>query len=89
MPRPYDRRMQLEFRGGVIEWRGPSPFFFAVVPPDAAEVIADLAPVLTYGWNSAMPRRSPWSSPTPDVRVTDHQSSQATASCPRPGTLCI
>ncbi|QKS86981.1 DUF1905 domain-containing protein [Curtobacterium flaccumfaciens] len=42
--------MELEFRGEVIEWRGPSPFFFAVVPPDAAEVIADLAPVLTYGW---------------------------------------
>jgi hypothetical protein len=50
MPRPYDRRMELEFRGEVIEWRGPSPFFFAVVPPDVAEVIADLAPVLTYGW---------------------------------------
>lgn len=49
-PRPYDRGMALEFRGEVIEWRGPSPFFFAVVPPDVAEVIADLAPVLTYGW---------------------------------------
>lgn len=48
--RPYDRDMELEFRGEVIEWRGPSPFFFAVVPPDAAEVIADLAPMLTYGW---------------------------------------
>lgn len=42
--------MELEFRGEVIEWRGPSPFFFAVVPPDAAEVIHELAPVLTYGW---------------------------------------
>ncbi|TCU51032.1 MULTISPECIES: DUF1905 domain-containing protein [unclassified Curtobacterium] len=42
--------MELEFRGEVIEWRGPAPFFFAVVPPDAAEVIADLAPMLTYGW---------------------------------------
>ncbi|MFK4483777.1 DUF1905 domain-containing protein [Curtobacterium sp. AB7] len=42
--------MELHFRGEVIEWRGPSPFFFAAVPPDAAEVIADLAPMLTYGW---------------------------------------
>lgn len=42
--------MELEFDGEVIEWRGPAPFYYAVVPPDTAEVIHELAPVLTYGW---------------------------------------
>jgi hypothetical protein len=46
----YDRGVELEFSGEVIEWRGPAPFFYAVVPPDAAEVIHELAPMLTYGW---------------------------------------
>ena len=47
---PYDRDVELQFTGEVIEWRGPAPFFYAVVPPDAAELIHDLAPMLTYGW---------------------------------------
>ncbi|MGN8050088.1 DUF1905 domain-containing protein [Curtobacterium sp. 22159] len=42
--------MEIEFDGEVIEWRGPAPFFYAVVPPDAAETIHELAPMLTYGW---------------------------------------
>lgn len=42
--------MEIEFSGEVIEWRGPAPYFYAVVPPDAAEVIHELAPMLTYGW---------------------------------------
>lgn len=42
--------MDLTFSAEVVEWRGPAPFVFAVVPPDAAEDIAALAPVLTYGW---------------------------------------
>lgn len=42
--------MEVEFDGEVIEWRGPAPYFYAVVPADAAEVIHELAPFLTYGW---------------------------------------
>ncbi|GAA3339546.1 hypothetical protein GCM10017714_15580 [Curtobacterium pusillum] len=42
--------MELEFDGEVIEWRGPAPFFYAVVPPDVADVIHELAPMLSYGW---------------------------------------
>ena len=42
--------MEVEFDGEVIEWRGPAPYLYAVVPPDAAEVIHELAPFLTYGW---------------------------------------
>ncbi len=42
--------MELRFRGEVWFWRGPAPFHFVTVPPEEAERIADLAPVLTYGW---------------------------------------
>ncbi|MCL2541584.1 MAG: DUF1905 domain-containing protein [Nocardioidaceae bacterium] len=42
--------MDLAFDAEVIEWRGPAPFYYAVVPEQAAEDIADLARELTYGW---------------------------------------
>ena len=42
--------MELRIQGEVWFWRGPAPFHFVTVPPDEAEQIADLAPVLTYGW---------------------------------------
>jgi hypothetical protein len=42
--------MELTFRGEVWYWRGPAPFHFVTVPPPEAELIADLAPALTYGW---------------------------------------
>ncbi|KQS08729.1 hypothetical protein ASG04_07160 [Curtobacterium sp. Leaf183] len=42
--------MELTFRTSVIEWRGPAPFFFAPVADDVADLIAELAPSLTYGW---------------------------------------
>lgn len=42
--------MELRFQGDVWEWRGPAPFHFVTVPPAEAELIADLAPAVTYGW---------------------------------------
>lgn len=42
--------MEIEFDGEVIEWRGPAPFYYAVVPPEQCEIIHELAPMLTYGW---------------------------------------
>lgn len=42
--------MELSFTAEVIEWRGPAPFYYAVVPPQEAEEIADLSRELTYGW---------------------------------------
>ena len=42
--------MEFEFTADVIEWRGPAPFVFAVVPEAAAETIGELASALTYGW---------------------------------------
>jgi Domain of unknown function (DUF1905) len=43
-------RIELEFDGEIIEWRGPSPFHFVPVPEDVAEIIKDLASVVSYGW---------------------------------------
>ena len=42
--------MEFEFAGEVWYWRGPSPFHFVTVPPDASEQIHELSSLLTYGW---------------------------------------
>lgn len=42
--------VELRFAGAVWFWRGPAPFHFVTVPPAEAELIADLAPAVTYGW---------------------------------------
>lgn len=41
---------ELSFEAEVIHWRGPSPYFFVVVPPDAADDIARVARAVSYGW---------------------------------------
>jgi hypothetical protein len=41
---------RLEFEATVIDWRGPSPFFFVPLPDAPAEEIRRLSKVLTYGW---------------------------------------
>lgn len=42
--------MDLDVTGVVWEWRGPAPFHFVTVPAERAEVIADVAADVTYGW---------------------------------------
>lgn len=42
--------MELEFTGAVIEWRGPAPFFFVVIPEAESDAIAAVATAFTYGW---------------------------------------
>jgi hypothetical protein len=42
--------MELEFTGPIIEWRGPAPYHFVVVPEDEAEQIQETAAAVTYGW---------------------------------------
>jgi hypothetical protein len=69
--------MEIDFTGEVIEWRGPSPFFFVAVPPADAEVIADLAPMLTYGWG-VIP-----------ARVTVGSTTWATSLFPRDGGYLV
>lgn len=50
-----DERIDLvhvEFTGRVIEWRGPSPFYFATVPTEQAVDIREVAALATYGWGA-------------------------------------
>ena len=38
------------FEAEVIEWRGPAPYYYAVVPPDVADAIAAVKRTASYGW---------------------------------------
>ncbi len=42
--------MELEFTGEVIEWRGPAPFYYVVIPQPESDEIAAVANAFTYGW---------------------------------------
>ena len=42
--------MQLTFTGRVIEWRGPSPYYFVPVPDQESADIGEVARMATYGW---------------------------------------
>ncbi len=42
--------MELEFSGEIIEWRGPAPFSFVVVPDDQSAAIEAVSSVVSYGW---------------------------------------
>lgn len=44
--------MEFEFTAEVIEWRGPAPFFYAVVPPAESAAIGAIAGAVTYGWGA-------------------------------------
>ncbi|ACG77257.1 conserved hypothetical protein [Phenylobacterium zucineum HLK1] len=45
-----DPLAEIAFEAQVIHWRGPSPYFFAVLPPDAAGQVARVARAASYGW---------------------------------------
>lgn len=40
----------MDFEAEVVEWRGPAPYVFAVMPAGQAQEVADVARGLTYGW---------------------------------------
>lgn len=42
--------MNLHFSGSVINWRGPSPYFFVALPEQECEEVRELATVASYGW---------------------------------------
>ncbi|WP_332774092.1 DUF1905 domain-containing protein [Phenylobacterium sp.] len=42
--------VRFEFDAEVIEWRGPSPFFFVPIPGRYAEELRRLAKAVSYGW---------------------------------------
>lgn len=42
--------MQVEFSGPLVEWRGPSPYHFVALPPEACDDVRERAAEVTYGW---------------------------------------
>jgi len=42
--------MEFDFSGRVIEWRGPSPYYFVHVPDEESADIREVAAMATYGW---------------------------------------
>jgi len=42
--------MDLTFASRVIEWRGPAPYYFVVVPEEESADIREVAARATYGW---------------------------------------
>jgi hypothetical protein len=42
--------VDLTFAGKVIEWRGPSPFYFVPVPAAESADIREVAAPASYGW---------------------------------------
>ena len=42
--------LDLEFKGEVVYWRGPSPFHFVAIPDDECQDIEAVSSLVTYGW---------------------------------------
>jgi len=42
--------MEFSFTGIMIEWRGPAPFYYIVIPEKICEDIKAAANQLSYGW---------------------------------------
>ncbi|MDZ5660503.1 DUF1905 domain-containing protein [Nocardioides sp. zg-1308] len=40
--------MDVEFRGELVEWRGPAPFHFVRLPPDAADLVDEVKAEVVY-----------------------------------------
>ncbi|RYD39401.1 MAG: DUF1905 domain-containing protein [Sphingomonadales bacterium] len=41
---------EIDFEAEIIEWRGPAPFLFAVVPDEHIGAIRYVAMTESYGW---------------------------------------
>jgi hypothetical protein len=42
--------MDLDVTGEIWEWRGPAPYYFVTVPPEASARLKEVAAGVTYGW---------------------------------------
>src|SRR3954467_15634913 len=42
--------LDLEFDGEVIQWRGPSPYYFVAMPDDQSAAVRGIANAVSYGW---------------------------------------
>jgi hypothetical protein len=47
---PHTDLVELSFSGTVIEWRGPSPYYFVPVPEQESADIREVAATASYGW---------------------------------------
>jgi len=48
--RPDGPALDLRFDGEVIQWRGPSPYYFVTMPDEPAAAIHGIAKAVSYGW---------------------------------------
>ena len=44
--------VEFVFEAEVIQWRGPAPFYFALIPSDIGEKIAERSREVSYGWGA-------------------------------------
>jgi Domain of unknown function (DUF1905) len=44
---------RFSFETQIIEWRGPSPFFYAPIPAQYVDELRQLAKIVSYGWGVA------------------------------------
>ena len=42
--------MEYVFTARVVEWRGPSPYYYLPVPEEESADIREIAAMATYGW---------------------------------------
>jgi hypothetical protein len=50
MPARNVSSLRFAFDAAIVEWRGPSPFFFVPVSPGPSAEIRRVAKFVTYGW---------------------------------------
>lgn len=43
---------EFAFQAEVIQWRGPAPFYFALIPADIGQKIAERSREVSYGWGA-------------------------------------
>ena len=48
--RTYPGRVELEFKGEIWFWKGPSPFHFITVPQEQSGALEAASALVTYGW---------------------------------------
>lgn len=44
--------MRFAFVGQVIEWRGPSPYYYVAVPGSVSADVLELSASVSYGWGA-------------------------------------
>ncbi|HAV76372.1 MAG TPA: DUF1905 domain-containing protein [Anaerolineae bacterium] len=42
--------MNIEFKGKILFWRGPAPWFFVTIPAKQSRELKAISSLVTYGW---------------------------------------